>query len=207
MQAIPLGKQYSEVEKVAGAPKFIFYTATSGIWQSVWLEPVPAQAVEKLVFTPDVDQNRLKLKVVVEGGEVSQAEVEVMEAEGQVVVRKTVSTNTDQYIELGENVRLWSPESPALYELRVRLVQGGDQVGSYFGMRKIEMRKVGKFHRIFLNNAELKFQLGPLDQGYWPDGLMTPPSEAGLVWDLTSTKKLGFNLVRKHIKVESERWY
>ena len=168
MQAIPLGKQYSQTEKVAGAPKFIFYTATSGIWQSVWLEPVPPQSVERLVLTPDIDQNRLGLRVVVEGAQASQAEVEVVEVvegEEQVVVKKTLTTNTDQYIELGEAVRLWSPESPALYDLRVRLVEGGDQVGSYFGMRKIETRKVGKFHRIFLNNAELSFQLGPLDQG------------------------------------------
>ena len=168
MQAIPLGKQYSQTEKVAGAPKFIFYTATSGIWQSVWLEPVPPQSVERLVLTPDIDQNRLGLRVVVEGEQASQAEVEVVEVvegEEQVVVKKTLTTNTDQYIELGEAVRLWSPESPALYDLRVRLVEGGDQVGSYFGMRKIETRKVGKFHRIFLNNAELSFQLGPLDQG------------------------------------------
>ena len=200
-----MGKQYSEREKVAGAPKFIFYTATSGIWQSVWLEPIPHQSVDSLVITPDIDQNRLQLRVVVEGGEVSQAEVEVVEGEGQVMVRKTVTTNTDQYIELGEDVKLWSPDSPVLYDLKVRLVQGGDQVGSYFGLRKIETRKIGKFQRIFLNNAELKFQLGPLDQGYWPDGLLTPPSEAGLVWDLTQSKTLGFNMVRKHIKVESDR--
>ena len=194
MQAIPLGKQYSEVEKESGAPKFIFYTATSGIWQSVWLEPVPTQSVERLVLTPDIDQRRLQLRVV-EGGEASQADVEVLEGK-DVVVKKTVTTNTEQFIELGETVKLWSPDTPALYDLKVRLVQGGDEVRSYFGMRKIETRKVGKFHRIFLNNAELKFQLGPLDQGYWPDGLLTPPSEAGLVWDLAQEIYPGFSLVQ-----------
>ena len=191
---------------MAGAPKFIFYTATSGIWQSVWLEPVPTQSVERLVLTPDIDQRRLHLRVVVEGGEASQAEVEVLEGEDQVVVKKTVTVNTDQYIELGETVRLWSPDSPALYDLRVRLVQSGDQVGSYFGLRKIETRKVGKFHRIFLNNAELKFQLGPLDQGYWPDGLLTPPSEAGLVWDLAQAGDISRLLIGRAPTLLTSHW-
>ena len=166
--------------------------------------------VSGLIWTNERSPLCLQLRVVVEGGEASQAEVEVLEeveGEQQVVVRKVVTTNTDENIELGPTVKLWSPDSPALYDLKIRLVQSGDQVGSYFGMRKIETRKVGKFQRIFLNNAELRFQLGVLDQGYWPDGLLTPPSEAGLVWDLNQAKKLGLNLVRKHIKLESSRWY
>ena len=204
LQAIPLGKQWSGKEKLRGADKFIFYTPSSGVWQSVWLEAVPEVSVERLVITPDLDNSRLKLKIVTESKE-EEADVEVLDGD-EVIIKKTLTTNGDHHVDLGDNLKEWSPDSPFLYDLQITL-RSGDHVRSYFGMRKIEMRKVGKFQRIFLNNKELKFQLGPLDQGYWPDGILTPPTEEALKWDLQEIKRLGFNMVRKHIKVESARWY
>ena len=113
----------------------------------------------------------------------------------ELVVRKTLETDVEHYLDLGENLKKWSPDSPFLYDLKITL-PSGDGVVSYFGMRKIEMKKDGEFQRIFLNNQELKFQLGPLDQGYWPDGILTPPTEKALKWDLEQIKRLGFNMVR-----------
>jgi len=198
----PVGKQWAGGERDSG---FIFYTATSGIWQSVWLEPLPATAVERLTITSDIDRSALELTVHTSGG-AGRAAVTVTRA-GDTVLQSQVDTDAKVWLELDECV-LWSPANPVLYTLVVTMLQGGeDSVTARFGMRKIEMRKIGKFQRIFLNNELLEFQLGPLDQGYWPDGLLTPPSEAALLWDLQQTKNLGFNMVRKHIKVESRRWY
>ena len=204
LQAIPLGKQWSGKEKLRGADKFIFYTPSSGVWQSVWLEPVPEVSVERLVITPDLDNSRLKLKIVTESKE-EEADVEVLDGD-EVIIKKTLTTNGDHHVDLGDNLKEWSPDSPFLYDLQITL-RSGDHVRSYFGMRKIEMRKVGKFQRIFLNNKELKFQLGPLDQGYWPDGLLTPPTEEAMKWDIEMSKLMGYNMIRKHIKLESRHEY
>ena len=195
-QAIPLGKQWSGKEKLSGADKFIFYTPTSGIWQSVWLEPVPQHSVQRIVLTPSFDQNSLDLRIVSDSEE--SAEVVVKDGEG-VLVKTTLTTNEDHQVDLGADLKEWSPESPFLYDLEISL-QSGDTVRSYFGWRKIEMRKVGDFQRIFLNNKELRFQLGPLDQGYWPDGILTPPTEEALKWDLLQIKEMGFNMVRWDIE-------
>jgi len=201
-QAIPVGKQWNGP---ARDMQFIFYTPTSGIWQTVWLEPVEEEAVESIEMVPDVDRGSLRLRVNTTKREEGEMVVSVME-DGQEVVKKTISANTHVDIQLGKEFKTWSPQSPFLYDLKLRL-NSGDEVTSYFGMRKIEMKKVDNFQRIFLNNELLPFQLGPLDQGYWPDGILTPPTEDALKWDLEQTKRLGFNMVRKHIKIESARWY
>ena len=185
--------------------QFIFYTPTSGIWQTVWIEPVEKEAVESVKVVPDIDKGVVGIIVNTTTGEKDDIEITVMDREN-VVVKKSVTANTEGMIELGSNLKLWSPQDPFLYDMEITL-SSGDRVKSYFGMRKIEMRKVGKFQRIFLNNKLLPFQLGPLDQGYWPDGILTPPTEEALKWDLEQTKILGFNMVRKHIKIESARWY
>ena len=161
-QAIPVGKQWSGGED--RPDRFIFYTPTSGIWQSVWLEPVPEQSIDRLEIVPDLDERKLRLKIGTGDGRGSDpCEVTVLE-EGREVITQPGVTNTDLEIALGENIRTWSPKDPFLYDLRVFLKGSGDEITSYFGMRKIEMRKVGDFQRIFLNNELLPFQAGPLDQ-------------------------------------------
>ena len=160
-----MGKQWSGGDD--RHDRFIFYTPTSGIWQSVWLEPVPEKVIERLEIVPDLDERKLRLRVVTGDGRGTShpCEVTVLEEGREVTTQRAVS-NVDLEIPLGENVRTWSPKDPFLYDLRVSLkgLASGDEVTSYFGMRKIEMRKVGDFQRIFLNNELLPFQAGPLDQ-------------------------------------------
>ena len=170
-----MGKQWN------GPPRdmqFIFYTPTSGIWQTMWIEPVEEEAVESIEMVPDIDMGRLRLRVNTSTGKEDDVLVTIMEGE-QEVVKMTVAANKHVNIELGSKFKTWSPQNPFLYDIKIKLASG-DELKSYFGMRKIEMRKVGKFQRIFLNNELLPFQLGPLDQGYWPDGLLTPPTEEAL---------------------------
>ncbi|MBO5776342.1 MAG: glycoside hydrolase family 2, partial [Clostridia bacterium] len=179
----------------------IFYTPQSGIWQTVWMEAVPADYISALYLTPDIDQNTLTVKAAIEG-ETKDGKVEVLEdgaviASGELKDGECVITLADY--------KLWSPESPFLYDLKVTM--GDDQVASYFGMRKYSCGKdaAGK-PRIMLNNKPY-FHNGLLDQGYWSDGLYTPPSEEAIIFDLKTTKDMGFNMLRKHIKIEPMRWY
>ena len=203
-QAIPVGKQW------AGEPRedmlrFIMYTATSGIWQTVWLEPVVEdEVVERIQVETDLDTSELRLKVITSSGEVGEARV-VIEDGGQTVAEANIKTNKTENISLGSAVKTWSPEQPFLYDMKITLAASGDSVTSYFGMRKVEIRKDKNFQQFYLNNQLVPFQVGPLDQGYWPDGILTPPSEEALKWDLEQTKLMGFNMVRKHIKIESRR--
>jgi len=197
---VPRGKQSLK-------PSAIFYTAVSGIWQTVWLEPVPAAHITALKMIPDVDGKKLRLTVQVDGADPSGGE--------QFTAKATLAGHTVGRIEgkAGQEIELplaelkpWSPDSPVLYDLRVTL-NSGDVVKSYFGMRKIEVRKnpAGYAH-IYLNNAPI-FMIGPLDQGWWPDGLYTAPSDKALKYDIEMMRKLGYNMVRKHVKVEPARWY
>lgn len=197
----------------------IFYTSTTGIWQTVWLEPVPEISIENLKLTPDIDGGVLRVTVQARGAS-DGAQVEVISTdlrrraagseirEGQIV--RARGKAGAEIIMLIQNVRLWSPDDPFLYDLRVTLVENGrkiDSVKSYFGMRKISLGKDEKgVTRIFLNNKPC-FMLGPLDQGFWPDGLYTAPTDQALRFDIEATRKLGFNMARKHVKVEPERWY
>ncbi len=192
-------------------PKGIWYTAVTGIWQTVWLEPVPEISIRSLLATPDIDAETVRVDVrlsglaagariavrVSDGGRDGEA----ASAEGDAGSPLTVSLS---------DPKLWSPDSPHLYDLTVRLISGGeeiDRVESYFGMRKISMRRDdGGRLRLALNNEAL-FQVGPLDQGWWPDGLYTAPTDDALRYDIEVTRKLGFNMARKHVKVEPARWY
>ncbi len=184
-------------------PNGIWYTAVSGIWQTVWLETVPVEYVSELVATPDLDGKRLRLSV---NGPAAPVEfTATARLRGQVVGRVTGKTGTEAAIALS-SVEPWSPDSPALYDLDVAL-KSGDAVKSYFGMRKVDFRKDSAgVNRIFLNNQPL-FMIGPLDQGWWPDGLYTAPTDEALRSDIDAMKKLGFNMARKHVKVEPARWY
>ena len=187
----------------------IFYEGASGIWQTVWMEPVPSGHVEGLDLVPDIDTSTLGLTVRT-GGSADGLQAEVTVRDGSKVV-STIRGPADQKIDVSvPNAKLWSPDSPFLYDLDVVLTDGRapvDRVSSYFGMREIGMApgKDGK-PRITLN-GKTQFLLSTLDQGYWPDGIYTAPTDEALRFDLEQHKRLGFNTVRKHIKTEPDRWY
>ena len=199
----PRGKQ---VRKPGG----IWYTPTTGIWQTVWLEPVPGARIEGLKLTPDVERSRLVVEL--DSNYLSKSHgVEVTVLDGSKEVAKGHGFRRIEVPIL--NARLWSPEDPFLYGLRITLWLGledpekVDEVASYFGMRKIEVKKdESGINRLFLNNKPL-FQFGPLDQGFWPDGLYTAPTDEALRYDIKVLKKLGCNMMRKHVKIEPARFY
>lgn len=199
----PRGKQVEE-------PKGIWYTSVTGIWQTVWLEPIPEAAITRLKTEPDVDASAIHLTVSADGAlDGLQAKVEVL-AGRKRVAELTGPLQTKLTIPI-DQPRLWSPQDPYIHTLRIHLIddQGGivDSVVSYTGIRKISYGKDDQgVNRLLLNNKPL-FMFGPLDQGWWPDGLYTAPTDAALQYDITMTKQLGFNMARKHVKIEPARWY
>ncbi|WP_327596548.1 LamG-like jellyroll fold domain-containing protein [Streptomyces chartreusis] len=197
----PMGKQSTN-------PGGIFYTQSSGIWQTVWMEPVANAAIDNVVSTPDIDTS--SLAVTVESGKASagaRVEAVARDKRGNVVGKVSGPANKQLRLPVARQ-HLWSPDDPYLYDLDVKLTDGRstDKVGSYFGMRKIGIAKVGGFQKLVLNGKPV-FSLATLDQGFWPDGLYTAPSDEALAFDLKAHKELGFNAVRKHIKVEPARWF
>ncbi len=195
-QDIPVGKQRNN----RGG---IFYTPHSGIWQTVWLEPTNAARITRLDTTPNVAAGGLDL--VVQAANASGQSVTAQVLSGGTVVGTGTGTVGTSFRIPVPNARLWTPDDPFLYDLRVTLA-GGDAVGGYFGMRSLGKAMLGGVLRPTLN-GKFVFQLGTLDQGYWPDGISTAPTDAALRFDLEQQKALGFNMVRKHIKVESDRWF
>jgi len=185
-------------------PRSIMYTATSGIWQTVWIEPVAVSHIEALKMVPDVDGGNLRLTVTGSGT------VEASVSDGGAELAK-VSGEAGQELKIAiANPKLWSPESPHLYDLVVTLKSGDktvDMVSSYFAMRKIALGKDEKGITRPMLNGKFVFQVGPLDQGFWPDGIYTAPTDEALRFDIAETRRLGFNTTRKHLKVEPERWY
>ena len=194
----PRGKQVLK-------PRSIWYTAVTGIWQTAWLEPVPAAHIVRLLATPDIDSGTVTITTQVAGAAPGTAVA--VEITGPDAQRSTAAQPVGRPIVVHlDHAHLWSPDDPYLYRLRVTL-SSGDAVTSYFGMRKISVGTAPDgYRRLFLNNKPL-FEYGPLDQGWWPDGLYTPPTEAAMVNDIVMTKRLGFNMIRKHVKVEPARWY
>ncbi len=209
----PRGKQIKN-------PHGIWYTPVTGIWQTIWIEPVPATRIESLQIVPDRDLKTVRIKARVTGasagdqlrvstkGAVDSADKLLTFPNGQAV-----QVTGDVESELALTVPVshpWTPDEPFLYPLTVDVVRDQknvDSVGSYFGLRSIEAKKDERgILRMFLNGKSL-FQYGPLDQGWWPDGLYTAPTDAALKFDIEITKKLGFNMARKHVKVEPDRWY
>ncbi|GAA3194027.1 AbfB domain-containing protein [Actinocorallia longicatena] len=186
-------------------PSGIFYTASSGIWQTVWLEPVNAARITRLDTVPDLGAGVVDVLSQVTGT-AQGVRAEVLSG-GQVVGTATGAQGAHLRVPV-PNAHLWTPDDPFLYDLRVTLTGtgGGDVVGGYFGMRSIGKAVVGGVLRPVLN-GRFVYQLGTLDQGYWPDGVYTAPTDAALKFDLQEQKALGFNMVRKHIKVEPARWY
>ncbi|UCH63515.1 MAG: beta-galactosidase [Fidelibacterota bacterium] len=197
----PRGKQVSE-------PEGIWYTAVTGIWQTVWLEPVPPVSIDGLTIVPDIDRG--EVSVTVTGRNTGSGhQVSAVVRDGSKTVSRAEGAVGETLSLPIENAKLWSPDSPFLYDLEVTLQQGGetaDVVDSYFGMRKISLGQAEGLTRLFLNNRPL-FQYGLLDQGWWPDGLYTAPTDEALRYDLEVTKELGFNMLRKHVKVERQRFY
>ncbi len=197
----PRGKQNTK-------PRGITYTPTTGIWQTVWLEPVDPLSIEGLTMIPDIDRGLLNLTVGTAKAH-GNGTVEIKVKAGQSVV-STLSAATDKEVAVPvPNAHLWSPDDPFLYSLELTLKQGNrvvDKVSSYFGMRKTHVGDVDGQKKLLLNN-KFVFQLGPLDQGFWPDGIYTPPTDDAMKNDIVQMKAMGFNMVRKHIKVEPARWY
>jgi len=190
-------------------PHGIFYTAVTGIWQTVWLEPVPDAYVVKVKTTPDIDRGTLTVEPEIAGrSEGTQISVAVSR-EGEVVAEIEQAAGGPATLEI-PRPSLWSPSNPALYDLRIVLKKDGralDEVASYAGLRKIALGKDPRgVTRLFLNNEPL-FEFGPLDQGWWPDGLYTAPADAALRFDVETIKALGMNMLRKHVKVEPDRLY
>ena len=200
--SIPRGKQVTN-------PNGIWYTPVSGIWQTVWLEPVNNKHIVGITPIANIDNNNLKVKVCTKNTESSDI-VEVKLKDNNKVIASAKGV-VGQTLDIAiPNAKLWSPESPFLYDLDVTLIERGksvDKVSSYAAMRKVsKKRDANGIIRIQLNNKDI-FHFGPLDQGWWPDGLYTAPTDEALKYDIVKTKDFGYNMIRKHVKVEPARWY
>ena len=198
----PRGKQ---VEK----PNSIWYTPVTGIWQTVWIEAVNENFITSVKSIPDIDQKTLAVTTApFEKNPGDITEVKVFD-NGKIVGSGKSSAGEEMLVTLN-GLKLWSPETPFLYDLEISLTRNGKQldlVKSYAGMRKISTKRdANGIVRLQLNNHDY-FQFGPLDQGWWPDGLYTAPTDEALLYDIKKTKDFGFNLIRKHVKVEPARWY
>ena len=198
----PRGKQVDD-------PHGIWYTSVTGIWQTVWMEAVNENYFTTIKSIPDIDGKTLTVAALpFEKKTGDLVEVKVLAA-GKVVGTGKAAAGEEALIAISD-LKLWSPETPFLYDLEISLFRNGkqlDQVKSYAGMRKISTKKdASGIIRLQLNNHDY-FQFGPLDQGWWPDGLYTAPTDEALCFDIKKTKDFGFNMIRKHVKVEPARWY
>jgi hypothetical protein len=181
------------------------YTFTSGIWQTVWLEPVSKTYIKNIRILPDLAGKRLKIEVNTNAA----AGLSAIVLDGKKEVAKADGTSGGAFYIPIANPKTWSPDSPFLYDLKIALSVNGtitDEVKSYFGMRDIKLGKVDGVVRPLIN-GKFMMQLGLLDQGYWPDGVLTAPTEEALKFDMEYTKKAGYNLIRKHMKTEPQRFY
>lgn len=200
---IPHGKQVNN-------PRGIFYTAVTGIWQTVWIEPVPESYIASLKTTTDLDKATVTVTPDFKGLTSDDLyQVEVM-FEGEKVVSGKALGGQPVEVNMPRGFRTWTPDHPNLYDLKITVFRKGkvlDEVGSYFAMRCFgTKRDESGIVRLTLNGKPI-FHFGPLDQGWWPDGLYTAPTDEALAYDIEKTKELGFNMIRKHVKVEPARWY
>lgn len=192
-------------------PLKIWYTTVSGIWQTVWLEAVSKEAwLKEVKIVPDVDEKTVTIVPFVNKPLLPEYNVEISITDGaKQIVKDTVLADFSITLAIDKPI-LWSPDSPHLYDLKLTLTNKAgqvlDEIRSYFGMRKISLDDHKGTKYLFLNNQPL-FHYGTLDQGWWPDGLHTPPSDEAMRYDIEVTKQMGFNMIRKHIKVEPDRWY
>ncbi len=198
----PRGKQVKK-------PEGIWYTPVTGIWQTVWLENVPETYITAIDKTPDIDNNTIAVTISANNLQPGD-EIIVKALDGpQLIATQAVKPNEAATL-LIPAAKLWSPATPFLYDLQVSILRKGkiiDEAGSYFAMRKISMKADEKGMQRMLLNNQFVFQYGPLDQGWWPDGLYTAPTDEALLFDIAATKNMGFNMIRKHVKTEPARWY
>ena len=207
----PTDAGYQPRGKQVNRPEGIWYTSVTGIWQTVWLEPVsPANHIAAIKTVPDIDLHKLTVDVtpaVAAPGLI--AEVKVTEGGKTVATGKSLAGQPVE-VTMPADAKLWSPDAPNLYDLDITLYEGGkpvDTVKSYAAMRKVSTgRDANGIVRLQLNNKDV-FQFGPLDQGWWPDGLYTAPTYEAMIYDIDKTKEWGFNMIRKHVKVEPATWY
>lgn len=197
----PRGKQDT-------SPQGIMYTPTTGIWKTVWLEAVPNEFISDIKITPDIDKGGVFVSAKSAAKDAQVIYTVLADDAKSVLASKKAEANKEVFIEI-KDAKLWSPQSPYLYNLKIELQSkdgARDEILSYFGMRKISVGTENGVQKFFLNNKPI-FLVGPLDQGYWPDGILTAPTDDALRFDIEITKKMGFNFIRKHIKVEPARWY
>ena len=198
----PRGKQVKN-------PNGIWYTPVTGIWQTVWLEAVPKSYISSIKQTPDIDKSVVRVSAGIENAQPTDQVLIAAYKGAEKIAEQTVAPGTEVTLSI-PGAELWSPKNPFLYDLKVSLLQKNkktDEVSSYFAMRKISVGSDNNgIQRMLLNN-EFVFQYGPLDQGWWPDGLYTAPTDEALKYDIEQTKAMGFNMIRKHVKVEPARWY
>lgn len=205
----PTDEGYQPRGKQVNNPNGIWYTPVSGIWQTVWLEAVPQQYIREVRTTPDLDRKTFRVEVPVCNAQPGDlVEVTLYDGGAEVASARALNGAT---VELTlADPKCWSPDSPFLYDMKVALLRNGrliDAVESYAAMRKFStLRDKNGIVRLALNNKPL-FQFGPLDQGWWPDGLYTAPTDEALAFDVIKTKELGYNMIHKHVKVEPARWY
>ena len=195
----PCGKQIFN-------PRGIWYTPVTGIWQTVWMEPVEAAHVESYMAVSDLSEGKVKVSVEAAGlaeGDVCKVEL----YDGQTLVAEAEGLEAELAV---AEPKLWSPDSPFLYDLKLTVLRNGkvlDQAQGYTAMREITVARDEAGHKRMLLNGEALFHYGPLDQGWWPDGLYTAPTDEALAFDIEKTKEFGYNMIRKHVKVEPARWY
>jgi len=190
-------------------PEGIYYTPVTGIWQTVWIEEVPETHIESYHVETAIDQSLVTIIPTVAQPTAADGLSLRISFQGKTVLDTAFSKVKEMVVPI-KQANLWSPDTPSLYDFELAIVRNGqplDQIRGYFGMRKIQIAKDEYgIYRMFLNNKPL-FQYGPLDQGYWPDGIYTAPTEEALLSDIKTMKDIGFNMVRKHVKVEPQRWY
>lgn len=209
----PTDAGYQPRGKQVRKPEGIWYTPSTGIWQTVWIEPVPKYGITSIRVLPDAKREMIEVQVNLNTRDPIPNDLHIdysIENEGEITRGSGLVANHTHRLEtrLPGKLKLWSPESPHLYKLTVSLRGASDDtVESYFAVRTIEVAKDDKGVPRLMLNGKPYFMVAPLDQGYWPDGLHTAPTDEALKFDLEMTKKLGFNTTRKHIKVEPQRWY
>lgn len=197
----PRGKQVK-------SPKGIWYTPVTGIWQTVWIEGVPSAYIAATKNTPNIDQSTIKVETAIVHAQPGDKLRVVALDKGNKLSEIQLNPGEPATLPV-DGMKLWTPDNPYLYELKIELIRKGkviDAASSYFAMRKISMQKEKGVQRMLLNNRFI-FQYGPLDQGWWPDGLYTAPTDEALRFDIQTVKDMGFNMIRKHVKVEPARWY
>ena len=196
--AVPLSRGKQKTKRGG-----IWYTPQSGIWQTVWAEHVPENYVQALLFTPELPEGRVRWRLAASAPK--GARIEISYQGTPVGSGETDEDGCGSAVLPPEQLHLWLPEAPNLYDVTITL--GDDTVRSYFAMRTVGTGKDAAGHPCLLLNGQPYFHHGVLDQGYWPDGLYTAPSDEALIYDITLMKRLGFNMLRKHIKIEPMRWY